>query len=104
LSKNIQHSQVRCPQVSDDDYVAHLFVIRCNDRDGLRRHLNALGVGTDIHYPVPDHKQGALQTLRSWPNLPVTEQLAEQVLTLPCFPEMTSAELELIVAAVNSWD
>ncbi len=84
------------------EYVAHLYVVRAERRDLLRTHLAASGIGTDIHYPVPDHQQEAMAGRRH-PALPVTEALAEAVLTLPCFPEMTDAEVRHVVDSVNAW-
>jgi dTDP-4-amino-4,6-dideoxygalactose transaminase len=83
------------------DYVAHLYVIRTPRRDQLRTALATRGIFAEIHYPVPDHWQEASQEKPpAPPNLPVTEQAAREVLTLPCFPEMTDAEVELVCRAV----
>jgi aminotransferase EvaB len=100
-TRAITNARVICPPIGGEDYVAHLYVIRCEDRDALRAHLAVRGIGTEIHYPVPDHRQAALRDDSL--NLPVTEKLTAEILTLPCFPEMTAAEVERIVAAVNGW-
>jgi dTDP-4-amino-4,6-dideoxygalactose transaminase len=83
------------------DYVAHLFVIRSSHRDRIRRALQAGGIGTDIHYPVPDHLQESLRSVpfRRTP-LPVTERTAGELLTLPCFPEMTDDEVDEVARRV----
>jgi dTDP-4-amino-4,6-dideoxygalactose transaminase len=101
-SNDIRHSRIECPQDFGADNVAHLFVVRCDDRDGLRRHLEVRGVSSDIHYPIPDHRQAA------YPNsgsdlLPETERLAKQIVTIPCFPEMEEEEIDQVIDAVNSW-
>jgi dTDP-3-amino-2,3,6-trideoxy-4-keto-D-glucose/dTDP-3-amino-3,4,6-trideoxy-alpha-D-glucose/dTDP-2,6-dideoxy-D-kanosamine transaminase len=58
-------------------------------------------VATDIHYPVPDHKQKTLAERFRGVQLPVTEAACRRVLTLPCFPEMTDTEVERVIEAVN---
>ena len=77
--------------------VAHLYVIRSTVRSRLRDELAARGIATEIHYPIPDHRQSSI---RSDVRLPVTERLCEEVLTLPLFPEMTEAEVEGVIRAV----
>lgn len=87
------------------DHVAHLAVIRTPDRAGLAATLARAGIETAIHYPVPDHWQPALQPLLATPvSLPVTEQAAGQILTLPLFPDMTEAEIDHVAAALaDAW-
>jgi dTDP-4-amino-4,6-dideoxygalactose transaminase len=86
----------------DREHVFHLYVVRSPNRDKLRSRLAAKGIGTDVHYPVPTHLQPAFQGF--WnpnPSLPITEQLAVEVLTLPMFPWLTNAELARIIDAVR---
>jgi dTDP-4-amino-4,6-dideoxygalactose transaminase len=69
--------------------VWHLFVVRHPQRDNLQQHLTDQGIQTIIHYPIPPHLSGAysnLQTTVGSPNLPIAEQLANQVLSLPIGP------------------
>ena len=80
----------------------HLYVIRTQSRDALAAHLTTQGVQTDIHYPVPDHHQPAYAP-SSPIELPVTERLAREVLTLPCHPGMTDEEVLHVVAACNGF-
>ncbi len=103
FSTAIMHPRVKCPHVSGEDHVAHLYVIACEDRDALRKHLAEAGIQCEIHYPVPDHLQPALKQHSAELRLPVSESLAQQVLTLPCFPELTDAEVDDIVERVNAW-
>ena len=98
----IGNPRVHLPTVSEG-FVAHLFVIKTNERDSLRSHLTARQIATDIHYPVPDHQQPGLQAKLSRVTLPNTEATAKQVLTLPCFPEMTSSEITYVIDSVNAW-
>jgi aminotransferase EvaB len=83
------------------DYVGHLYVIRSAERARIRAALEGAGIGTDIHFPLPDHLQESLRGVdfRRTP-LPVTEACAEEVLTLPCFPEMTDDEVACVQRSV----
>lgn len=84
------------------DYVVHLYVVRTPHRDQLAEELAARGVRTEIHYPTPDHLQESVCGMSGDnPDLPVTEQLSREILTLPCFPEMTKAEVEQVIEAVR---
>ena len=84
------------------EYVAHLFVVRCHDRDALRSHLASTGIGSDVHYPVPDHAQPAEAGRHAF-DLPRTRAASDEVLTLPCFPGMTGDEVDRVIAAVRNW-
>ena len=85
-----------------DDYVAHLYVIRSPHRERIRGALAAAGIGTDVHYPVPDHQQESVRQIAfRRTRLPVTEACAAEVLTLPCFPEMTDEEAAAVAEQVE---
>jgi dTDP-4-amino-4,6-dideoxygalactose transaminase len=77
-------------------YAGHLAVMLTDDRDGDRAALTEAGIRTDVHYPVPDHRQPVLAGAVAGLSLPVTEQVAGRILTLPCFPEMTESEIERV--------
>ena len=83
-----------------DEPVWHLYVIRTHRREALSAALAELGVGTLIHYPVPPHQQPAYAG-RTVGSLPVTEQMAAEVLSLPMFPEMTDQEIEHVIEVVR---
>jgi dTDP-4-amino-4,6-dideoxygalactose transaminase len=85
------------------DYVAHLYVVTVGDRDALRSYLQGRGIGADVHYPVPDHLQPAAAGLCRWHDLRQTERLSAHVLTLPCYPELTDAEVAVIVETIRGW-
>ncbi len=92
---------IASPPDSAESYVAHLYVIRTARRDEVRAALRARGIATDIHYPVPDHLQLAAQAFGGEPpTLPVTEQLAREVLTLPCYAELRDDEIATVVDAL----
>lgn len=99
----ISNDRIVLPCVNGGDYVAHLFVVRTEDRDKLRNHLAAQGVQSEIHYPKPDHKQACLAGRYENVYLPNTEHDARTVLTLPCFPEMTDDEVARVINACNSY-
>lgn len=100
-SNSIRHSAIEVPPNSGVDSVAHLYVVRCEDRERLGAHLLASGVGTDVHYPVPDYHQPCFEAAYASLHLPNTERDAQSVLSLPCFPELTDAEVEQVVDACN---
>jgi len=84
-----------------EDSVWHLYVVRVPDRAHVMDALAAADIQSGIHYPIPIHQQGAyaeLHDLRG--NLPVTERLAPEILSLPIFPEITGEELERVASTV----
>jgi len=93
-------ARARTPLEAAD--VAHLYVIRSPRRNAVRECLQRMQIGTDIHYPVPDHRQECYRGL-PWASgsLPITEQCCAEVLTLPCFPELSDAEVERVIQAVR---
>jgi dTDP-4-amino-4,6-dideoxygalactose transaminase len=97
----LQGSDVDHPRGLAKDFVAHLYVIRCAGRDALRSALASRGIATEIHYPVPDHLQEAEQRYGSAPSLPCTERAAEEILTLPLYPELRDDELAAITQALR---
>lgn len=99
--EGIRHSDIVLPLQRGEDDVVHLYVVRSPRRDALRASLRAEGIGTDIHYPVPDHRQPALAGLHAGYPLHEAERAANEVLTLPCFPELTEDEIDRIIAACN---
>lgn len=86
--------------VGSSQGVAHLAVAVVENRDAVRAAL-ASRVTTDVHYPVPDHRQPAWSADVGSVSLEVTERACEQVLTLPCFPQLTEAEITTICEALH---
>jgi len=86
-----------------DANVAHMVVMRSTNRSHVRRFLAQAGVGTDIHYPVLDCDQPSQLNLpsRKLP-LPVSECARDEILTLPCYPELSDDKIEFVIAAVNA--
>lgn len=102
--ENINNPAITLPAIPEDDkaHVWHLFVIRTKERERLQHYLTDKGIQTLIHYPVPPHKQEAY---KEWGNLsfPVTEQIHNEVLSLPISPVLTDAEVEKIAAVITKF-
>jgi dTDP-4-amino-4,6-dideoxygalactose transaminase len=81
-------------------HVAHIAAALCNRRDFVRQALEARGVATDVHYPIPDHKQ-PLRLGRPVVDLPITEEAATQVFSIPCYPELTDEEVHRVAEALR---
>jgi aminotransferase EvaB len=95
----LSSTAARMAQDGEEDYVAHLAVVRTPQRTAFARALDMRGIGTDIHYPVPDHRQkiGGAPSV----DLPVTETAAREVLSLPCFPELEDDEIDAVCTALS---
>lgn len=102
-SNGIRHAWIEAPAPAGDEFVGHLYVVQTDDRAGLQAHLARAGVGSEVHYPVPDHRQpffnGAFDSI----SLPITETTCSRVLTLPCFPELADDEIAQVIEACNTW-
>ena len=99
----IKNMKIILPQCDDiNNHVFHVFVIRTERRKELKEFLEASGIQTLIHYPLPPHKQKAML---EWNDLsfPTTEKVHEQVLSLPMSPVMTDEEISNVIEAINSW-
>ena len=101
-----QHLEgVVIPTVPDGyRHVFHQYTIRATDgrRDAVLEGLREKGIGTGVYYPVPVHKQRVYVEQGYEATLPEAERAAEEVLSLPVHPGLSSADLKTIVAAVNS--
>jgi len=96
---------LRLPVLSDGvSSVWHLFVVATPDRDHLLATLSEQGVGAVIHYPVPPHRQAAYDELGLPPgSLPISERLADEVLSLPVGPHLAAADARMVVDAIARW-
>lgn len=103
--KEICNDSVSLPEIKDGcSTVWHQFVIRCPRRSELIAHLESKGVGSMIHYPIPPHLSEAYGYLgMKRGDLPFTEQLADEVLSLPLYNGMTEEEQTAVIEAVNSF-
>jgi dTDP-4-amino-4,6-dideoxygalactose transaminase len=103
-SDGIHHKAIKTPPKQGENYVAHLYVIRSQHRDSLKAHLSEQKIASDIHYPVPDYKQTIMKAQFKDISLKNTELLASEILTLPCYPEMSDAQVTQVIDAVNGWN
>jgi dTDP-3-amino-3,4,6-trideoxy-alpha-D-glucose transaminase len=86
------------------DPVWHLYVVRTPRRDALQAHLQAAGVQTLVHYPIPPHRQEAFAgTPAAARDLPVADRLASEVLSLPMGPHLTTLEQDVVIEAVHDF-
>lgn len=84
--------------------VYHMFVIQVDRRDALAKHLKERGIGTGVHYPVPNHRQPAIAALyKDLPQLPVTEALVDRILSLPIHPHLTENEVETVCREIKAF-
>jgi dTDP-4-amino-4,6-dideoxygalactose transaminase len=104
-NQNIRNNLILLPAVIGGNkyrHVWHLFVIRAKERDRLQSHLSQYAIQTLIHYPIPPHKQ---QAFKEWDHLhfPITEQIHQEVLSLPMSPVMTIEDAKIVVKALNDF-
>lgn len=103
-NKNISNSLVRIPASlkNPEEHVWHIYAVRVPMRDHFRQHMKRMGVETLVHYPTPPHRQGAFPEF--WKlELPITEAIHNEVVSLPLNPVLTDTEIERVVEAVNAW-
>jgi dTDP-4-amino-4,6-dideoxygalactose transaminase len=83
------------------EHIFHLYVVRTRNRDELQTHLNSRGIQTGIHYPIPIHLQEAYRDLGLGKgSFPVTEKLADEIISLPMFPELSQHQIEFVLEAL----
>lgn len=83
-------------------HVYHLYVVRSRKRTALQTALAEKGIRTLVHYPVPVHKQPAYAGGMPHLSLPVTEKVVGEILSIPCFPEISDAQLEYVADSLKS--
>ena len=101
--EGIKNPAVTLPKVADwSAHVFHIFPVLCERRDELQKYLEENGVGTNIHYPIPPHKQ---ECYREWNglSLPVTERIHAEELSLPMSPCLTDEQVRYVIDVVNGF-
>lgn len=84
------------------DHACHVYAVRVQGRADIRTALNDAGVATNIHYPVPVHLQPAYAELGyRRGDFPVSEALADEMLSLPLYPELSNPDVRRVIAAIN---
>ena len=98
-------AEVRTPFVEPaNESIFNQYTLRVERRDELQAHLKAKGIGSAVYYPVPLHLQPCFEYLGYKQGaFPESERAAREVLSLPVFPELTSAQLDEVVAAVRAF-
>jgi dTDP-4-amino-4,6-dideoxygalactose transaminase len=83
------------------EHVFHLYVVQVSERDDVLERLRECGIGAGVHYPIPLHEQPAYRHLAMTPeSLPRTYKVAQRILSLPIFPEMTCEQVHVVVEAL----
>ena len=90
-----------CPENTP---VYHLYVISTPRRDELQAYLKDQGIATGIHYPIPIHLQESMRAFEYMPgDLPVTERVVSQILSLPMYAEISDEEIKYVVKAIRTF-
>lgn len=85
-------------------HVYHLYVVRTTRREELQKFLSERGIGTAIHYPIPVHLQPFYADLGyKKGDFPITDEQADQIVSLPMFPDMTTEQVEYVTAQVKEF-
>lgn len=84
------------------DPVWHLYVIRSKERDRLQQYLKGSGIETLVHYPIPPHQQACYSDMQ-FESLPIAEQYAREVLSLPISPVMTNEQMQHVVDTLKGF-
>ena len=90
-----------CPEEGPDrHHVYHLYVVRVQDRDRFLAYLSSRGIDTNIHYPVPIHRQPAYaECLEMAPHLAIADQISSEIVSLPIYPELEDGEVARVLEA-----
>lgn len=99
----ISNPLIKLPtKMPDESNVFHVFPILCESRDKLQNYLKENGIQTLIHYPIPPHKQECYLSWNKW-NLPITEQIHRQELSLPISQVITGEEVDIVINVLNQY-
>ncbi len=103
--QGIRNPLIALPDVPEwADPVWHIFAVRCERRDELQAYLEDHGIGTNIHYPIPVHLQGAYAELGySVGDFPTAEIISKTELSLPMFYGMTDSQTEYVISILNDF-
>lgn len=93
---------VGCPSVrADVEHVYHQYTIRVARRAEFQPQLAERGVGSNVYYPVPVHHQVPFRDIAGDRELPVTDRLTEDIMSIPVYPNLTDAEVDTVISGVN---
>lgn len=103
LIAGIENLLVQTPIIHDySQHVFHIFPLLCNSRDTLKEHLAKKGIETQIHYPTAVHRQECYKQYATL-SYPIAERLSQQEISLPCHPQLSEKDVQMIIEAVNSY-
>ena len=104
-TKEIKNEKIKLPELSKGaTCVWHQYVIKCEERNRLIEYLNEKQIGTIIHYPIPPHLSEAYQYLGyKEGSFPITEHLANTVLSIPMYNGMSEEEQTFVIEALNNF-
>lgn len=102
----IDNPLVRLPVTRENaNHVYHIFAVLCSQRDALQQHLLDCGVKTQIHYPIPPHRQQCYTRLGHMAgDFPISEAYATQELSLPIYVGMSEEDINQVIATVNHFE
>lgn len=87
---------------SSNGHVWHVFAVTCKERNRLQKYLEDSGIQTNIHYPIPPHRQGAYKELERLA-LPISERMHNEILSIPISPVMMNEEVDEVIRIMNSF-
>lgn len=102
-STTIHNPLLTLPFPGTSDMVWHQYVVQVEDRDRFTRFLDSHGIGWDIHYPVPPHRQPCYSDIYGNLHLPITDNISATAVSLPISPSTTTRDAQEIASALNSY-
>jgi len=96
--------EVTLPTTLDGNtHIYHQFSIQVPERDDFQAYLKDREIPTAIHYPIPLHRQPAFQKIGRNPGVPIAEEVADHIISLPIYPEMPEEDQQLVIDSINSY-
>lgn len=94
------HAGIRVLNRANEAFIGHLAVVVADNREIVRSSLDSAGIKTDVHYPIPDHKQHYPDFVPTTTALPVTEWASASIFSVPLFPELEQSEIAQVMEAL----